>query len=371
MADDPARLLLGPLLRYVGPDLAGTNPAGTNPAGTDTACATIWVETDRPCTVSVSTTVPDAQASAATFAVGDHHYALVLIRGLPVATPTPYTVLLDEEPVWPTDGSFPASVIRPWQPGSTFQLAFGSCRVTGPLDDPELGTDALVALADRMRQQDPATWPDLLLFVGDQVYADENISPGTLAFVKQRRRDGEDRNGPPERAEVNDFEEYTHLYQEAWSPPPVRWLLSTVPVAMIFDDHDVRDDWNTSVAWRQQMAALPWWHERIVSGLTSYWLYQHLGNLDPDGAGGLGDLRAAAGGHGRRRRRTHPARAREPGGSGGRWRPRRSLELSAGPRCRTAAGGRLPLRPDRHRGPAADGRRRGVAVDRRQHRRRS
>ncbi|WP_342778880.1 hypothetical protein [Marihabitans asiaticum] len=48
---------------------------------------------------------------------------------------------------------------------------------------------------------------------------------------------------------------------------------------MIFDDHDVRDDWNTSLAWRRQMEATSWWHERIVAGLSSYWVYQHLGNL--------------------------------------------------------------------------------------------
>ena len=153
MADDPARLLLGPLLRYVGPDFtgtnpAGTNPAGTNPAGTDTACATIWVETDRPCTVSVSTTVPDAQASAPTFAVGDHHYALVLIRGLPVATPTPYTVLLDEEPVWPTDGSFPASQgMQPYRVTNVpagFSLMFTAGVLSGVLG---IGSGAVKVLA--------------------------------------------------------------------------------------------------------------------------------------------------------------------------------------------------------------------------------
>ena len=48
---------------------------------------------------------------------------------------------------------------------------------------------------------------------------------------------------------------------------------------MIFDDHDVRDDWNTSWTWRQQMEQTPWWHGRIVAGLASYWVYQHLGNL--------------------------------------------------------------------------------------------
>jgi hypothetical protein len=50
---------------------------------------------------------------------------------------------------------------------------------------------------------------------------------------------------------------------------------------MIFDDHDVRDDWNTSYAWKEEIERTDWWHERIVSGLASYWVYQHLGNLSP------------------------------------------------------------------------------------------
>jgi hypothetical protein len=50
---------------------------------------------------------------------------------------------------------------------------------------------------------------------------------------------------------------------------------------MIFDDHDVHDDWNTSQAWRRQMNQRPWWRERIRAALASYWVYQHLGNLPP------------------------------------------------------------------------------------------
>jgi hypothetical protein len=50
---------------------------------------------------------------------------------------------------------------------------------------------------------------------------------------------------------------------------------------MIFDDHDVRDDWNTSQSWRDDMQAQSWWQERIVGALSSYWVYQHLGNLSP------------------------------------------------------------------------------------------
>ena len=57
----------------------------------------------------------------------------------------------------------------------------------------------------------------------------------------------------PPRTEVADFEEYTRLYRESWSEPTIRWLLSTLPSSMIFDDHDVRDDWNASHAWRLDM----------------------------------------------------------------------------------------------------------------------
>ena len=51
------------------------------------------------------------------------------------------------------------------------------------------------------------------------------------------------------------------LYDDAWTDPEIRWLMSTVPTAMIFDDHDVRDDWNTSAAWRDEMRAKPWWRD--------------------------------------------------------------------------------------------------------------
>lgn len=107
------------------------------------------------------------------------------------------------------------------------------------------------------------------------MYADET-SAATRDWLAARRDPG-DAPG----AEVGDYEEYTRLYDESWRDPEVRWLLSTVPSLMIFDDHDVIDDWNTSAAWLAAMRSTPWWNERVVSGLMSYWVYQHLGNLSP------------------------------------------------------------------------------------------
>jgi hypothetical protein len=51
---------------------------------------------------------------------------------------------------------------------------------------------------------------------------------------------------------------------------------------MIFDDHDVHDDWNISEAWLEEMRQHEWWNEHIKGALASYWVYQHLGNLAPE-----------------------------------------------------------------------------------------
>jgi phosphodiesterase/alkaline phosphatase D-like protein len=110
-----------------------------------------------------------------------------------------------------------------------------------------------------------------VLFLGDQVYADET-SDAMQEFIASRRSLDE---GPGE--ELKDFEEYAYLYSLAWSDPANRWLLSTLSSAMIFDDHDIRDDWNTSREWREKMQATSWWQERIVGGLGSYWVYSTSG----------------------------------------------------------------------------------------------
>ncbi|MFI9610558.1 alkaline phosphatase D family protein [Streptomyces sp. NPDC052023] len=255
-----AALRLGPLLRYV-----------------DGSTATVWVEASRPCTAEVRC-ADGAHGTARTFQVAGHHYALVPVTGLTAGTTTEYQVLLDGTPVWPLpDSPYPPSVIRAGWADGTVRVAFGSCRWAAPPADGKdpVGPDALDTLAARIAADPTAERPDVLLLLGDQVYADET-SEATRRRLAARR----DLKEPPGNG-VADYEEYTELYYESWRDSEVRWLLSTVPTCMIFDDHDVIDDWNTSAAWLAEMRTTDWWQERVVSGLMSYWVHQHLGNLSP------------------------------------------------------------------------------------------
>jgi hypothetical protein len=254
------KLALGPLLRHAGADEA-----------------TVWVQTDAPCEVEVRAR-GCATARERTFTVEGHHYALVHVTGLPPGEPTPYQVALDGEIVWPEPGSeFPPSVLRTQTREGVVRIAFGSCRLAVPNDPPYTlrkdehpegrEVDALRGLALRMAHRSPEEWPHALVLLGDQVYADE-VHPDVREQLGDR--------------EVETYDDYVALYTASWGEPVIRWLLSTVPSAMIFDDHDVHDDWNTSIEWVREMREKGWWRRRIVAAFESYVVYQHLGNLSPE-----------------------------------------------------------------------------------------
>jgi hypothetical protein len=256
-------LLLGPMLRYV-----------------STTEATVWVQTTEACEVEI------LGHRVRTFCAGSRHYALVVLSDLQPDSTTDYEVRLDGELCWPEPGSeFPPSAIRTLPRDGPLKVVWGSCRVTAPHEPPYtldaeedergIGVDALYVLSRRMRDQDPSEWPHMLWMIGDQIYADE-VSPRTRDYISARRDIEREPGG-----EVLDVDEYTMLYHEAWSQPTIRWLHSVLPTAMLFDDHDVHDDWNTSESWIHDVRQTSWWGERIVAGLWTYWIYQHLGNLSP------------------------------------------------------------------------------------------
>lgn len=257
-------LVLGPLLRYI-----------------DAASASVWVQTDGPCRVEI------AGATADTWAVEGHHFALVVVDGLEPGVDVPYEVRLDGERVWPLpDALFPPSTIRALDPGAETRVAFGSCRMTLPHEPPYTlrsdedgaghGIDALRAFALRAaREGGGAALPDMLLLLGDQIYADQP-SPALRAELDRRPRRGDAPEG-----ELDGFDEYALSYRHAWAEPAIRWLLSTVPTTMVFDDHEIHAEWRISDGWMQEMTAEPWFDRHVRDGLMAYWVFQHLGNLSP------------------------------------------------------------------------------------------
>ncbi|WP_150306989.1 alkaline phosphatase D family protein [Planctomonas psychrotolerans] len=274
MTPAPATVLTGPALRYV-----------------DDRTATVWLEASAPATVRVRAASSAGTAlvsSARTFAVRGHHFALVVLDGLTPGSELSYSVELDGAPVWPAAGDDrPAPRIRPHDTGRDVDVVFGSCRIDRPDAEPwslahgshlhAAGIDALATLS-RAIQAGERPLPDLLVLLGDQIYADYRLSPESAPGELVPAAPGVLLPG----GEAITFEEYAAVYRSAWAQPDIRWLLATVPSAMIFDDHEVRNNWNVSASWQREALTSPGWADQIRSAYAAYWLYQHAGNLSPD-----------------------------------------------------------------------------------------
>jgi hypothetical protein len=83
-----------------------------------------------------------------------------------------------------------------------------------------------------------------------------------------------------------DFAEYAYLYERAWtSSRQVRMALAHVPTFLIFDDHELTDDWNFSAEWVRMLHnpndELRMWPKTLTDGLAAYWLYQGWCNKAP------------------------------------------------------------------------------------------
>jgi len=146
------------------------------------------------------------------------------------------------------------------------------CNAAWPLKNgrPALATlDEIYTLPDEPL---PQIW-DLhgcFTFVDDWSGRDERLSLQD-DLEKERAKD----------EKVRDFDDriatLTAFYE---SLPRVRRALANVPTYMVFDDHDVTDDWNLGRAWRDQVHTLPLGRRILTNALATYAVFQHWGN-DP------------------------------------------------------------------------------------------
>jgi hypothetical protein len=92
--------------------------------------------------------------------------------------------------------------------------------------------------------------------------------------------------GDTEGVHAADYAEYAALYEQAWSVPGARKVLAHVPSFMIFDDHEVTDDWNADPEWLKIVHSTKdqarFWPMTMTDALCSYWIYQGWGNLAPE-----------------------------------------------------------------------------------------
>ena len=83
-----------------------------------------------------------------------------------------------------------------------------------------------------------------------------------------------------------DFAEYAYLYERAWtSSRSVRVLLAQIPTFLMFDDHEVTDDWNFDLSWvrmlHNEKDDFRMWPKTLTDGLAAYWVYQGWCNKAP------------------------------------------------------------------------------------------
>ncbi|HWL12191.1 MAG TPA: hypothetical protein VNQ57_04315 [Ureibacillus sp.] len=67
----------------------------------------------------------------------------------------------------------------------------------------------------------------------------------------------------------------TNCHQASYK---IRRLFANIPTYMIFDDHDLTDDWNINADWKAAVQAAPFGKHVIANGLAAYFAFQGWGN---------------------------------------------------------------------------------------------
>lgn len=87
---------------------------------------------------------------------------------------------------------------------------------------------------------------------------------------------------------MDDFHEHGNIIQERnnlinakLGSAAMRKLLANIPSYMMFDDHDITDDWNINPSWQRHVNSKTLGKRIISNALVAYWAFQGWGN-DPD-----------------------------------------------------------------------------------------
>lgn len=212
---------------------------------------------------------------------------------------------------FPSDSSPLPTFILP-KKGKRLNALYGSCRK--PHD--AHGEDALGIAGQLISKHKKSIRkrPEILCLTGDQIYADDVSTTALSNIVELKRQKLNVKTDILTKAEIQnrfnkitgftsgksknhlkDLLDYLLMYGLVWNPDlwikkklpvfcqslrSIRKLLANIPTYMIFDDHDVTDDWNLDLRWKMRVRNKPSGRAIIGNALAAYWLCQGFGN-DP------------------------------------------------------------------------------------------
>ncbi|MCB9550896.1 MAG: hypothetical protein H6705_03235 [Myxococcales bacterium] len=231
-------------------------------------------------------------------------------------------------------GDRPGFVLPAAEVGA-LRIVHGSCRkLHGAGHDALAHVDHLIGLAVTRDRRPGLTAavarPQLLCLTGDQIYADDVHTSLLRRLQVYAALDLDGAEGveiadlwPGRRAaalagagltsgamgsHLVGFAEFVAMYVFAWSPVPwglfekvpddlaaafdalprVRRALANVSSLMVFDDHEVTDDWNIRRAWFEAVMGGGYGRRVVRNGLLAYAVFQHWGNDPAAFAAGAG-----------------------------------------------------------------------------------
>ena len=153
------------------------------------------------------------------------------------------STLSGEGPVQDWSGASKCKVATPARDLRNLTMVVGSCRFLATFKwfslFAKLGDRTFRSIVEQ-HAEDPL---DLILMIGDQIYAD-----GIKGFPKARR-----------------LEEFFRCYRAAFGQPYIRELMSKVPTYLTLDDHEVENDLDGS---------LPKGKETLRNACQALWAYQ-------------------------------------------------------------------------------------------------
>ena len=149
-------------------------------------------------------------------------------------------------------------------PGEPTAFSFGFSSCNQPFEDAPDGTLAVHPVAriyPAVARQLDHRQARFMMLLGDQIYSDG---------VKEIKLREESRRREPPPSEQELLSKYRSLYRGYFNEGGFRTLLESQPTLMVWDDHDISDNWGSYLDWEDGDDVL------FRAASTAYREYQHL-----------------------------------------------------------------------------------------------